>query len=166
MEGNGALQFGRTVHELLAQVEWLPTNANSRWEEAWRKQGAAGEEAIACLAATSLWEIWAKPKATHAEAWRELAFEVVLDGVWVTGVFDRVVVGYDENGRVTEARLYDFKTDRIIGFDYRAAIEGHAEQISLYRRVVGKLTGLPAAAVIAEVVFTQRAHKVSVPIAI
>jgi ATP-dependent helicase/nuclease subunit A len=166
MDGNGASQFGRQVHGLLAQVEWLPGDAISRWEEVWRSHGPAGEEAIACLKAPDLGEIWAKPKSPRAEAWRELAFEVVLDGIWVTGVFDRVVVAYDEDGQVTQARLYDFKTDRIIGSDYGAAIERHIDQISLYRRVVTKLTGLPATAVVAEVVFTQRAHKLPVPFAI
>jgi hypothetical protein len=129
---------------------------------AWRNEGVAADEVLACLRAPALAEIWTKPEAfAQVEVWRERAFEVVLDGTWVTGVFDRVVVGRDEMGLATMVALYDFKTDRGANRDLLRAAERHAGQLALYRRVVATLTGLPVEAVSAEIVFTESARKVA-----
>ena len=98
----------------------------------------------------------------RVEVWRERPFEIVLDGSWVTGVFDRVVVCRDEAGHVRRASVYDFKTDRGVSRGLPQAANKHAGQITLYQRVVAKLTGLPVDAVHAEVVFTEAAKKVAV----
>jgi len=58
--------------------------------------------------------------------------------------------------------VYDFKTDREAGDSGRTrAVARHEGQIALYRRVVAVLTGLPVAAVRAELVFTETARKVA-----
>lgn len=69
------------------EVEWGGAAAE-RVAAAWRERGAAGEEAAACLRAPGLARVWMRPD-TNAAAWRERAFEIVLAGDWVTGVFDR-----------------------------------------------------------------------------
>jgi len=161
LEGGGAVVFGRIVHDKLAQVEWVGPQETARFAMAWRNDGAAAEEALACLRAPALAEIWTKPAAfAQLEVWRERAFEVVLDGTWVTGVFDRVVVARDDAGHAAMAALYDFKTDRGATRDLVRAAERHAGQLALYRRVVATLTGLPVEAVRAEIVFTENARKV------
>lgn len=160
--GNGAAIFGRAVHALLAQIEWGGEHATAGCEAAWRNEGAAGAEAWACVRAPVLAEVWTKPAATRVEVWRERAFEIVLDGMWVTGVFDRVVVQYAASGRASQAAVYDFKTDRVAGPDLTRAVARHQGQILLYRRVVAVLTGLPMESVSAELVFTERAIKVAV----
>ncbi|MFT5192746.1 MAG: ATP-dependent helicase/nuclease subunit A [Verrucomicrobiales bacterium] len=43
----------------------------------------------------------------EARVWREKAFDVILDGEWVSGVFDRVVFS-----AAGEVRLLDFKSNR------------------------------------------------------
>jgi hypothetical protein len=161
LEGAGAAYFGRLVHAKLAQVEWAGPMEMVRFA-LWHNDGAAGREALACLLSSDLKEIWTKPAYARVEVWRERAFEIVLDGVWVTGVFDRVVVCYDEVGCPQRAQVYDFKTDRGVGGDLVRASIRHANQVALYRRVVGKLTRLPITAVSAEVVFTERARRVAV----
>ena len=96
------------------------------------------------------------PPAAGGEVWRERAFEAVIDGVWVTGVMDRVVVERGAEGHTQRATVFDFKTDRVAdepGEQARAA-QRHAGQLDLYRRVVARLTGLTEVAVTAEVVFT------------
>jgi ATP-dependent exoDNAse (exonuclease V) beta subunit len=81
----------------------------------------------------------------------------------VTGVFDRVVVEFDGSGRAIRAVVYDFKTDRETGDSGRArAVARHEGQIALYRRVVAVMTGLPVAAVRAELVFTETGRRVTV----
>jgi hypothetical protein len=74
--------------------------------------------------------------------WREKAFEGVLDGVWLTGIFDRVVVEYDEDNRAATVWVIDFKTDRIPDAGPTALIARHSTQLDLYRRVAVLLTGL------------------------
>jgi ATP-dependent helicase/nuclease subunit A len=162
LHANRAASFGRLVHGLLAKVKWSGEKETLRLEESWRKEGAAGAEALACLLAPDLAEVWVKPSSVRADVWRERAFEIILEGVWVTGVFDRVSICYDEAGQAVRARVYDFKTDRGVDRDFARAIARHEEQLALYRRVAAKLTGLSPAAVSVEVVFTELARKILV----
>ena len=156
LEGGRAANFGKAVHEMLAQVEWLNPDEIRRFARIWPEQGAAGVEALACLNAGPLATIWTKPD-DRAEVWRERAFEIVLDNAWVTGVFDRVVLRCAPDGRPERAVVYDFKTDRGAKADLQRAAARHAGQILLYRQVAAVLTGLPLAAVEAELVFTESA---------
>jgi ATP-dependent exoDNAse (exonuclease V) beta subunit len=163
LESGGAAEFGRAVHGLLAQVEWAGAEEEARLAQAWSAEGEAGAEALRCLRAAELAEVWAKPAgAVRVELWRERAFEGVLDGAWVSGIFDRVVIGRSESGRVEQAVVYDFKTDRGAEADLARATERHEGQLALYRRVVAMLTGLPVAAVRAKLVFTEPGRSVTV----
>ncbi len=161
LEGNGAAGFGRTVHGLLAQVEWGGANETARLGAAWQNEGAAGREALACVRSPQLTELWSKPATRQMEVWRERAFEIVLDGIWFTGVFDRVVVERDAQGQATKAWVIDYKTGRGVVAD---AVERHAGQINLYRRVVAVLTGLPVKRVRCTLVLTDNCQAVEVPL--
>ncbi|MEJ1972999.1 MAG: PD-(D/E)XK nuclease family protein [Lacunisphaera sp.] len=156
LDAGQAANFGRSVHELLAQVEWAGSDEIRRLTVMWRNQGAAAQEALACLGARPLAGVWAKPEGL-AELWRERAFEIVLDEIWVTGVFDRVVIWRDANGRAQRAVVYDFKTDRGSKTDLERASARHRGQLLLYRRAVAVLVGLPLEAVEAQLVFTESA---------
>jgi ATP-dependent exoDNAse (exonuclease V) beta subunit len=158
LERKRASDFGAAVHALLAEVEWCESPADAeRFETAWRTRGI-GDEAAAALAglrAPGFARVWAHP-AGSAEVWRERLFEAVLDGAWVTGVFDRVVVARDGSGRAIGAGVFDFKTDRIAGSEDRSKAEvRHAPQLDLYRRAAAVLLGLAPGAVTAEIVFIQ-----------
>lgn len=161
--GAAALELGTAVHRLLAQVEWLGPGRVEQWLETWRVQGAAPEvlrQVTTTLTVPELASVWSLPVSgpgDQAEVWRERAFEIVLDEVWLSGVFDRVVVRREASGRVTAATVYDFKTDTLTPgdeSDLMRAVERHAAQLGIYRRVVACLTGLELHAVAAELVFT------------
>ena len=156
--GAGAAEFGTAVHELLAEVEWASAGDAEKFAAVWAgrdSDAAAREEAVACLRAPALARVW--KRNPPAEVWRERAFEVVLDGAWVTGVFDRVIVERDASGRATGATVIDFKTDRVVSdSDTAAARDRHAGQLNLYRRVVARLAALDEGAVGAELVLTRR----------
>jgi RecB family exonuclease len=142
------------VHELLAEVEWAALGDPEKLAAAWAARGArpdATKAALACLRAPELADVWVRP-AGLAEVWRERAFEVVLDGAWVSGVFDRVVVGLPP-GRAT---VFDIKTGPA------TTVAPHAGQLGLYRRAAARLTGLPEAAIRVEVVFTAVPARVRV----
>lgn len=154
--GEAATEFGRAVHAALATVAWSgeePAGA-----------GPAADEARAVVRAPALASVWARP-AGAAEVWRERAFEIVLDDVWITGVFDRVIVTRDAAGRATGATVFDFKTDAVAAdeAELAAAVTRHAEQVNLYRRVAARLTGLTPAAVAAGLVFTRIRRLATVP---
>ena len=75
-----------------------------------------------------------------------------------------MVVLKDRTGRVTGARLYDFKTGT--GYDPKKldkVARQYNEQLSLYRKVVGRLTGLDEKSIAAEVVFTASGVRVLIP---
>lgn len=164
-----AIEFGREVHALLAAVEWAGANEIEALARGWQSAGAserAIDAAVGCLRAPALAEIWRRPApSVRVEVWRERAFEVVLDGVWITGVFDRVQVTRDANGRAVAASVIDFKTDALVGqpAELDRAVARHAPQLVLYRRVVARLTGLPERAVGAAVVFTALAVRRPLP---
>lgn len=156
-------EFGHAVHELLARVEWGGGDWSRKWAAAWGEHGLAGEEALACLDAPALAAVWSRP-SPWAELWRERPFEIVLDGAWVTGVFDRVVVERDASGRAERVTIYDFKTDRFTaGQALDEAVVRHAAQLNLYRRVAAVLAQVPAQRVGCELVFTRIAQRAVVP---
>jgi ATP-dependent exoDNAse (exonuclease V) beta subunit len=153
-----AAELGTAVHGLLAQVEWLEQGDDeARWRERWTQEPVSDEalvEAWRCVQAAELAGVWARPPGA-AEVWRERAFEILLDGAWITGVFDRVIVRRDTTGGAREAVVFDFKTDRVgNAAEVARATERHRPQLALYRRVVAVLTGLPIDAVRAELVFS------------
>jgi len=168
-DGVGAADFGTQVHALFETVEWWEVEKSAAWVAARRNEGA-GEAALAevldCLNNAGLTTVFARPGGA-AEVWRERAFEVVLDGVWLTGVFDRVVVEKDAAGRWAMAWVIDFKTDRVRAGEKaeRRARERHAGQLNLYRRVAAVLTGLPVAAVRASLILSDQGLAVDVPLA-
>ena len=165
-EGGRAAEFGAALHAALATVEWWDPAAAGAWAAARREAGTAAEivaEAAACLAAPDLAEVFRRP-AGPAEVWRERAFEVVLDGAWVTGVFDRVVVERPGGGAPARITVFDFKTDRAAeGGGREPPAARHAGQLNLYRRVAAVLGGVPPASVRCALVLTAARAVVPVP---
>jgi ATP-dependent exoDNAse (exonuclease V) beta subunit len=157
-------EFGSAVHELLARIEWLDADQPDRLVADWQsdeKDLRAVAEARACLLAPALKHVW-RGRA-GAQVWREKAFEVVIEGEWISGAFDRVIVESDERGRICAATVFDFKTDRVDSGDSLAALaEVHRNQLAIYRRAVAMLTGLVEMQVKTELIFTRVQKAVSV----
>jgi ATP-dependent helicase/nuclease subunit A len=123
-----AAELGTEVHEGLAGMEWfesgiqLPETISQHAEKLVR---GFLDKPIAK-------EVFTKPEQAH-KLWRERAFDVTLDGQWVSGVFDRVLVYLSEAGEPTSAIIYDFKTDH----GSSAAIEErYAGQMEVYRKAI------------------------------
>lgn len=154
LDRGGAVEFGRTVHTLLESVEWGGAAEADRLAAEWLAHGLAGETALACLRAPTLAGVWRRP-GNGGEVWRERSFELVLDGAWVAGVFDRVVVERDAAGGAVRVMVYDFKTDHAPGEPERRLLASrYAAQLALYRRAAALLTGVQPAAVGTALVFT------------
>lgn len=157
LETQGRADFGRIVHALMATVEWWSPEQGAWSPPAeFATEHAAVAQVRACLHHPALAPVFARPAGgAGAEVWRERAFEIVLDGEWITGVFDRVVLALREDGSVASAQVWDFKTDRLeTAAAAEAAAVRYAPQLQLYRRVAARLAGLSEAAVHAALVFT------------
>ncbi len=138
----GAASFGTALHRALAEVEWW-AGVTPELSKAWVAAGL-GETVIAevkaCLGAAELAEVFARKD--KAEVWRERRFEIVIDGAWITGVFDRVVLERGMNGLVIAVTVYDFKTDRVDTSAVDGLAERYAWQMGIYRRAAARLTGV------------------------
>lgn len=160
--GTSAAIFGTAVHAAFAAVEWggVTPELLVGWEAAGLGVNAV-TEVLACLQAPALLDVWKRP-AVGGEVWRERTFEIVLDQVWITGVFDRVVFMRDASGRVSEATVYDFKTDRIKPDELEQMGGRYAGQMAIYRRAAARLLGIPATRVRCGLVVTAMRRVVTV----
>lgn len=162
-----AVDFGNALHALLATVEWWEPARASEVIEMWRRRGVeerAIEAAWRCLQAPALRSVWSKSENT--ELWRERAFEIVIEGAWITGVFDRVQVHRDGSGKLQSVEIFDFKTEAVEpGDDLEARASAHAGQLRVYSRAAALLVGGQPEQVRAFVVFTgvQRAIPLRFP---
>ena len=134
-----AAELGTEVHEALASIGWLESGS-------WLSQNISQQAASLLrgfLEKPIAKDVFTKPDQPH-NLWRERAFDVTLDGQWVSGVFDRVLVYLSEVGEPTSAIIYDFKTD----YGSSAEIEErYAGQMEVYRQAVCKLLAIPSKSV-------------------
>lgn len=161
-------RLGTLVHELLAEVEWLPVSDDlmARWmAQGWIAADEAERDGVetqavamvqSVLAASEVAAAFTRPSA-HALLWRERSFDLVLDDEWISGTFDRVILDRDASGRFVSAWIVDFKTDDVpdeLALHERVA--GYRPQIALYREAISKLTGLPMAQIRSSLLFMRR----------
>ena len=129
-----AAALGTEVHEALAGMEWL--ESGTRLSENISQQ--AKKLVLGFLEKPIAQEVFTKPAHPH-NLWRERAFDVTLEGQWVSGVFDRVLVHCSNEGSPTSAIIYDFKTDHGSPAEIE---ERYAGQLEVYRKAVRHLLGL------------------------
>jgi ATP-dependent exoDNAse (exonuclease V) beta subunit len=159
-------RLGNLVHELLAHVEWWDAKSSmaeieSRWQASGLLRGEAVEAtALAMvrgvLLSAAAQSAFAKP-AAEAQAWRERPFDLIHEGSWISGVFDRVVVQRDS------VQLIDFKTDEVPNEEALAEkVAGYRPQIMLYRQALVRLTGLKLEQIKSALLFTRNCVLVDV----
>ena len=127
-----ARKAGTAAHAAYERIGWIDP--------------AAPKDDVEKAILSSCWrEAFVRPPDATA-LWREKPFELVADGAWVSGQFDRVV--FAGAGASRRAVIYDFKTNaRRRGETedgFRARLEAtYAGQMSSYRRALSALVGLP-----------------------
>ncbi len=159
-------KLGNLVHELMAHVEWWEAASDmATLESRWQASGLLRGEAIEATALTMVRGVlnsaaapfaFGKP-AAEAQAWRERPFDLIHEGSWISGVFDRVMVQRDS------VRLIDFKTDEVpdeVALAERVA--GYRPQIVLYRQALVRLTGLKPEQIECALLFTRTGRLVDV----
>lgn len=159
-------KLGNLVHELLAHVEWWETASSmSELESRWQASGLLRGEAVETVALEMVRGVlrskaaqaaFGRPSA-EARAWRERPFDLIHEGSWISGVFDRVVV------QAHSVRLIDFKTDEAADENALAEkVAGYRPQIMLYRQALMRLTGLKQEQIESALFFTRSCRLVDV----
>jgi ATP-dependent helicase/nuclease subunit A len=127
-----ARSVGSDVHKILAKISWLDDGLPNLAD----LSPASAALISRFLQTNTAVRLFTRP-ARPCSLWREKIFDVMVDGRWISGIFDRVVIYRNEAGQARAAALYDFKTDE------RALAENYSTQMSLYRKSLGSLIGLP-----------------------
>ena len=169
-EGNRARNHGTLVHALLEDLEWLddfdPHTNPPGWEIHRCRNPhafeAARHEVEYSLASPSFANALRKPDLHPDEnirCWRERPYELLRDGNWISGIFDRVHVISELDGRPVRATILDFKTDRVEDeSDASLAAERYRPQMETYRHALAQLLELPASSIDTLLMFTRIAH--------
>lgn len=137
LERQRSLRWGDAVHAVLARILRMK-NPDEAW---WRGLTSALPTDIQhdvvrqlrwSLEQPAIAQLFEPPKSPRVELWLERPFDLVLGGQHVSGVFDRVEVHRGKNGAAMEARIYDFKTDKVCeSIVYRNQLKQYARAVSL-----------------------------------
>ncbi len=150
-----AIQRGIDLHARLQAIDWVEPE---RWDYG-----------LTCLdEGTPFRQAFLKPEG-FAELWRERAFEWFDDSTrsWYSGNFDRVVFRRDDDGLA--AVIYDYKSSSPRVGEMAEAFElrqqkHYAPQLSIYRRALAQLAGIPEGRIETVLLLTETGAAVTVPL--
>ena len=146
-EGRGsfspdAADLGTEVHEVLSRIEWdaslVDLSGCSQKAHELLESFLKSERAKSLY--TNPGEDW--------DLWNEKPFDLMIDGQWISGIFDRVHIRR-EGGKPVEACIFDYKTNRSLP---EAIAEEYQGQMEQYRKAASKLLGIGMEKVSAETV--------------
>ncbi len=151
-----ATQRGTRLHEALSRIEWL--------DETPAQPAGIPKSDLDLTVASAFRDALLQP--AHAiDLWRERSFELVADGQWISGTFDRVVFSEELGER--QAEIFDFKSNRLRGGESEAAFtqrmrDTYEAQMANYRRALSYLSGLPESAIRCTLLLTATSQAVRV----
>ena len=146
-------QRGTEIHELLQRLEWL--DGSSAAQEIVAQCGELGVD----LVSDSPLRRALEQVEGVVELWRERSFEVLVDGAWLSGIFDRVVLRHDASGHL-KGDIYDYKSNRrregesAEGFTERMR-ETYSGQMQTYRRALSHLASVAPEDITATLLLTE-----------
>lgn len=131
-ESKGAA-FGSLVHGLFEQVSWLGDPLPD-----WSGVDATAVATIDKSLRSPTWApYFTRPEGAH-QLYREQNIECILNGNWVSGQIDRMVVRYAQglDKPASSAHIIDFKTDANLGeaegkAHYRAQMQAYRSMVAL-----------------------------------
>ncbi|MBD3392650.1 MAG: AAA family ATPase [Chitinivibrionales bacterium] len=165
-----SLDLGTAVHSIFEQCEDAFAREPEELAREWRESAPFGKEtadqavSLFCTAVrkTEIRKVLSRPD-TRCDIWIERPFDVVLDGRWVSGVFDRVTIRRDLTGKAVEAAVLDYKTDRAeTDADIETIVDTYRPQLDLYQRVLEVLCGLPRNKIRKQILLVRAARVVTV----
>lgn len=168
--GNSPLDQGIMLHELLSKVEWTDTFDPEQLAQIWSRD-CVGQDALKTpvirnfLTAMQSPEIRNELKKPEGQAilWREKPFDTIVDGEWIAGQFDRVVIRCDTDGRMISAVIQDFKSNRIDSpSELDRLATDYAGQMDLYAVSLANITGIDPLNIEKQLLFTAAGKVVRV----
>lgn len=156
-----AANHGTKLHAVFERIDWLDHLTPSTLEEtvltgldpADPSQSALREEILTALRAPAILALFQRTRfGPDPTLWREKRFEIIHEGSWVSGTFDRVVL------TAGEAWILDFKTNRVsTPGEIAAAAESYKSQLAVYRHALSRLTGVAPENIHTHLIFTKPA---------
>ena len=164
--GSRARELGTLVHALFEEIEWADNESPEKLHDHWAKKKSASHESLFEEAFEQVENSLSDPeirttlsrKGETSELWREKSFEILLDGAWLSGTFDRVVIEMGKDGLPQKATIIDYKTDQVTESTLDEATQKHRSQLETYREVLSKMTGLSHEHISAVLIFTRIAR--------
>ena len=152
-ENRDVLDFGSAIHELLEKIEWCDEETDAeRIIMEWTSGTTCGAEIVKdvstqfrdALKSSEIRQALSRPTA-NAEVRREWKFDIILNGEWVSGAFDRVLIVRDKSGKPQEATIIDYKSNRIepTEFHIKRITETYRKQMDMYRQALSMILNLP-----------------------
>tara|TARA_R110002096_G_scaffold403766_3_gene601317 strand:- start:12891 stop:16145 length:3255 start_codon:yes stop_codon:yes gene_type:complete len=167
-----AAEYGTTVHELFEVFPWIEEQSpdeireilTTQIDENDPTQALARDEVLTNLTTPEVASIFRKGNySANPVAWLEKRFELIDNGKWVSGTFDRVVFQRDKNGKPVSADVYDFKTNKVRTEEEVAeACSHYAPQLAIYRLALSRLLGIAEGEVRSHLIFTRMAKVIEV----
>mgnify|MGYP001470766884 CR=1 FL=1 len=138
-------ETGTAVHALWQGITWIRTSADLVAAIPPDAPGEVRSHLERSAASPEIVALLQQPEGP-AEVWREQAFEVVLHGTWISGVFDRVVIHRNAAGQVAAVDIIDFKTNHLEDQPEarQRLIEHYRPQMDTYQDVIKRLLALDA----------------------
>ncbi len=123
----GGRRAGSEIHRVLESVGWVDEDPPVL------PAGDAGRRIASLLAAPALHPYFHRD-GRHVQLHREQPVEAIVDGRWLSGAIDRLLVHRDALGLVARVEILDFKTDAVEGPDELKA--RHSAQMEAYRGIL------------------------------
>ena len=128
--GNKGAVFGNLVHQHFEKITWL-----DELPDLGQQVGAV--TVLECLKIPEISAFFNRPSG-DCQLLREQPFETQVQGAWLSGVIDRVVITL-EKGKAKQVSIIDFKTDQKDALELR---ELYAGQLEVYRQAMARITGV------------------------
>ncbi|MDP8218150.1 MAG: UvrD-helicase domain-containing protein [Candidatus Theseobacter exili] len=163
-DNKSPLKFGSAIHLLFEKISWIDEIDIDKLISEWERECFVSDEMKMLLinqfrkavSSDEVKRILSKPDG-KVDLWREKGFEIVLENEWVSGVFDRVTILYDEQGRPFSAEILDFKSDMVSNnIAMEKIAEQYKQQLFLYRKALSKILKLETDSISLKLLFTGR----------
>lgn len=154
-----ATDFGTAVHAAFEQIKWLEAKTLETLDSSTE---AVAQTLRECFADRDISALFTRTEET-VDVWREKAFSLINGDQLLNGVFDRVHLYKNASGKITNAEIIDFKTDRIhSGNTIEQAVEQHRPQMESYRSALATITALQSEKIALKLLFSEPRKLVSV----
>lgn len=122
----GGLEYGNLLHECFETIQW--------WEGElhWNAHQEIRNLVIECIENPKVKAYFVARDGLRV--YREQPIESILDGIWVSGVIDRLLIEYNKDGKAMNAAIMDFKTDRV--GDPSELVERYGDQLARYKKMI------------------------------